>query len=706
MTNKKQNSKSTHSLEDRIVALLRQPGMPALAISEVAAQLKLHGKDRKRLAHVLRRLYATGHIGAKGGNRYTAVQKRDVTEGRIVIARSGDGFIDRDDAESIRVFSRDLGTALPGDTVAVETSTRDGMTAGRVVRIVQRADHHVLGTVKTTGRVQYVVPMSPSYPRNFRVPDTRGAKLDDRVVVALVAWDDRNLDPEGKILEVIGPASDPSLDTVGVMRQYGFDDEFPARVVTECNALVKLIDEPGERMDLRKKFIFTIDPVSARDFDDALSLEQDEHGQRVLGVHIADVSHFVRPGSVTDKEALRRGNSVYFPDKVIPMLPKMISNGVCSLVPDEDRLAFSVFMTVDKDGNHLRTEFARSIIRSKLRLSYEQALEALDLPDGKDYPNAGMTKKDVSLLKTVGKLSQQMRSGRYSRHALELDVPEYKVVLADDGSVADIRESSTDAAHQLVEECMIAANEAVDRDLSERKVPIIHRIHEPPKDEKIEKLTLTLREMGFHPKNLHDRRNIAKVLAEAADSPLLHDIRVAVLRSMNRALYSEKGLGHYGLAKKYYAHFTSPIRRYPDLVVHRILAEVLLSGKSGQGKPQLAAMSGDCSITEREAEDAERTLIEIKKYRYLEQELATGKPEAHEGVVVNVKPFGMFVELTELRLSGLVHISTISRGHTKYNPTKGTLHAGKQLYAVGSLVKVHVTKIDFEQRQIDLALCK
>ena len=484
------------------------------------------------------------------------------------------------------------------------------------------------------------------------------------------------------------------------------------------------------RVDQGEKPAVWIDPTTARDFDDALSQETDKSGNRVLGVHIADVAHFVPPDSELDIEATTRGNSVYLPDRVLPMLPEQLSNSICSLRPEVDRLAFSAFLTVDGAGAVIARSFAKTIICSKRRLTYRQAISIIRENDkeakGKKAGKGTGDKSDnvvtTSLLIELHTLAQQMRQSRMGHDALELDMPEVEIVLGDDGMISDIVATENDFSHQLVEECMLAANEAVATELSARNVVTLARLHEPPSIQKLADLKTDLAELGYKTGDLSRRHVLAGFLRSISEDPLAHYARLAVLRSMQRAVYSETGTGHFGLAKEYYTHFTSPIRRYPDLVIHRQLAELLVDGRlEGLGpdekrenqprkviysKRELGAIAVNCSDTERAAEEAERSLIEIKKLRYLMQELKKDERPVHDAAVVKVTNFGMFVELLDIHLQGLVHISTISDSFVRFDEAKETLRADRKTYTLGSRVRVTVGKVDFDNRRADFFLAK
>ncbi len=673
---------------------------------EIADTLGYRGRKMQRLRVILGDLVRDGAIVEKKNGAFIMGQPADLLTGRLVLVRSGAGFVtDRKSGDSVRVDSEDLGTALPGDLVTARRYYRaDEISRGKVIRIVERGGRDIVGTLVTTGRFLYVVPLDPVYRRDIVVPDAKGARNGDRVVVRFLDWANRHVAPEGEIVDTIGPADQPSLDTEVVCRQYDLPGEFPRAVVREAEQVAARLASPGKRLDLRENtFILTVDPASAKDFDDALSLTRDARGRRVLGVHIADVSHFVRPSSALDREAFDRGTSVYLVDKVIPMLPEQLSNGVCSLRPDEDRLCFSAFLTFETDGRMSARRFARTIIRSRLRLDYEQALAVIE-EKPKQAPK--MPEEARNLLRDTHALAQQLRERRMHAGALDLDVPECEILLDDDKRMQGVRIRPNDVAHQMIEECMVAANEAVATELSSRGITILSRLHEPPDPLKIEDLTAALQTLGFSPGDLNDPRRIARFLADTRDHPLREHAHTLVLRSMKRAVYSAEDAGHFGLAKRYYSHFTSPIRRYPDLVLHRQLAQWLLD------KNKSRAMSADAlkqvaeqtTNLEQRADEASRSLIEIKKFRFLQQQLDDGKPVTYQAVISRVTNYGLFVYVKDLQMTGLVHISAISDHFVKFDRGSETLSAGRDKYRLGDTVEVHVARVEFDQRHADFAL--
>ncbi len=697
------------TLEKRILEILARRNQRPLAAQEIARAMELRGKEHGVLEKVLRQLVVGGRIVSIRHGKYALGAEADLVTGRLAVVRSGNGFVDPPDKKpgesSVFVPAREMGTALPGDTVVVrldpETTDNERGPSGKIIRIVDRGRHEIVGTLRSAGRFLHVVPLAPVYGQSFYVADTKGASIGDRVLMRFVNWENKHVSPEGEIIETLGKADDPSVDTLSIVRQHNLRDAFPEDVLLEAEAVSERMDLPGKRVDLRGDLIITIDPERSRDFDDALSL-QVEGEFRILGVHIADVSHFVTPGSALDREAYERGTSVYLPDKVLPMLPEQLSNGICSLNPNKDRLAFSVMMRVDAKGNVTERWFAKSVICSKARLTYADALAALE---NRKSENPMLTRDVKSLLKGLHELAQQWRRSRFARFALDLDVPEVEITTDGGGVMTGITRSENDISHQLVEECMVAANEAVAADLAARHIPGIARFHDEPKETKIEELTAQLITMGYAPGDLRHRRNFATFLKSVKDDPLAHHVYIAVLKSMNRAVYSASETGHYGLAKTYYSHFTSPIRRYPDLVSHRILA-ACLSAPGGQRypKPQLEGIAAHASQCEETADLAERDLTEIMKFRYLEQELKGGRRKDYAAVIVAVTNYGVFVELLDLQIQGMVHVSELSGDFLRYNRNKAELSNRDTRFRVGDPIQVHVTEVDFDARRLTFGM--
>ncbi len=693
-----------------IQALFAQEPEKTWQPDEIAAALQFRGKQIKKLQGVLRRMVLDGQIVELRPGVYGLGKAADLVTGKMRIIRSGAGLVvDPATGTTVWIGSEDLGTSLPDDTVLVrlDPASAGQEPRGKVIRIVERSPRDIVGTLSTTGKFLCVVPLNPVYRLDFYVPDAQGAKEGDRVVLRFTNWANRHVAPEGEIVDVIGPADQPSLDTEVVMRQFDLSTEFPPEVLQDAEAVAARAQRPGRRDDLRGEYIITIDPVRARDFDDAISMTTDAQGRRVLGVHIADVSHFVRPEGALDQEAMARGTSVYLVDKVIPMLPEQLSNGECSLRPDVDRLTFSAFMTFDDKGRMVARRFARTLIHSRQRLTYEQAMDIM-----MDRPAEGLTtipEMTKELLARVRELARQLRQRRFADAALDLEVPESEVIIGPDGRMTGIRTVPHDESHQLIEECMVAANEAVATELETRGIRIIARLHEAPDEDKLAELRANLLQLGVKSGDLSDPRRMSQFIAETADHPLAAHLHTMVLRSMKRAVYSAEASGHFGLAKKHYAHFTSPIRRYPDLVLHRQLAGFLLGEKGAGGvlpAEYLKRTAAHCSAREQLADDASRALIEIKKFRLLQQQLDDQKPVVYDAVVSKVANFGLFVDVQGVQVTGMIHISMISSSFVRHNSANDSLSVGNEIFRVGTKLRVHVARVDFNQRRADFAVVR
>ena len=690
--------------------------------------MKRNNTSPRRIRGSVKSSRAAAHKQADNSKDFAARQQAaDEFEGVLAIARSGTGFVTPSSGgDDILVPQRYLGAALSGDRVRCRLlpPAADGRRAAEVLRVVERSHHDIVGTLRNHGRHLYVAPMGQPGGTAFRVDDPKGAKLGDRVVLRFASWEAGDDAPEGEIVDVIGPADNPSLDTEAVIRQYGLPREFPPEVLAEAetvsarladgfagvlppapNGATPLSEGGSGRRDLRGEYIVTIDPKSAKDFDDAISLTRDEMGRRVLGVHIADVTHFVRPGSALDREARKRGTSVYLVDKVIPMLPEQLSNGVCSLRPDEDRLAFSVFLTLDDGGSVLKRDFCKSVIRSRLRLTYEEAMAEITrapLPTGRELPAEAK-----ALLRDACTLAQQVRARRFRNNALDLAIPEVRIDLAPDGRMTGISTTPQDESHQLIEEFMVLANEAVAAECAARRIPYLSRFHDAPDPEKLEELAVSLAGLGIQAGNIQIPRNLANLIRSLKDHPFRATAEMMILRSMKRAEYSADEHGHFGLGKTYYSHFTSPIRRYPDLVLHRQLGALLATPRGAQPSlGELQAIARSSTETEYRAEQAERELVEIKKYGYLRQAILDGDAPVLEATITRVTEFGVFIEVGDLGLSGMVHVSELSDSFLRFHKGAGTLAGGGVIYSVGQRLRVIPAAVDTEERKIDFVLAE
>src|SRR5213079_3409366 len=564
----------------------------------------------------------------------------------------------------------------------------------------------------------YVVPDDPRFVHDIYVRPERdqqqgtSANVGDKVVVRFDVWESRHVNPEGEIIEVLGPASAPGVDVLSIIRKYHLPAEFPKDVLDQAERISEKIGSQmiNEREDLRDKFIVTIDPDDARDFDDAIDIEKTSEGWR-LGVHIADVSAYVTPNSALDREARRRGNSVYLPDRVIPMLPERLSNGVCSLNPGVDRLTHSVFIHFDKHGVVKSARFARSVIRSAHRLTYKQAFAILSSP-----PQDRLGER----LHLAWELAALLRRKRFQHGSLDLDFPEVKVLVDKQGHPVRLERIENDESHQLIEEFMLAANEAVARELMKRAVPTIYRVHENPDPEKLAEYREFVLSFNYKVGDLIHRAELQRLLASIRGKPEEQALKVALLKSLKRARYLGQPLGHYGLAKTNYLHFTSPIRRYADLVVHRAL------GRDGTPLPsttspnterrsrsdapyhmaEIASIAEHISTTERNAADAEIDATQMKKLEFFQQQLAGRKPQIFSATVVDIRNYGLMVELPDALVTGLIHISSLTDDFYVFEPARRQLigRRSRKRFSIGDDLSVFVARVDVFKRQVDFSI--
>jgi ribonuclease R len=701
-------------LRTSILRLLARRDYRPLDKIEMARELGLKTNQRVELRKALREMEHGGQIARIRKNRYVLPDEADLVTGTLSIHPSGFAFLatEKPDEADIFVAAENTGTAMNGDRVVVRI-TRDvaqsrrkdrARAEGRVIRILERAHETIVGTLQQSRNFFYVIPDDPRLTHNVYVQVPSGAKitrrptLGDKVVVHLEAWESRHVNPEGEIVEVLGRADAPGVDVLSIVRNYHLPTEFPKKVMEEAERIPPTV-EPDlikGREDLRGKFIVTIDPDDARDFDDAIDVEVAGRGWR-LGVHIADVAAYVTPGSALDREARQRGNSVYLPDRVIPMLPERLSNGVCSLKPDVDRLTHSAFLEFDANGKVTAARFARSVIRSAKRLTYKEAYAILKSPARNQL---------AEKLHTAWNLAALLRRKRFEHGSLDLDFPEVKVRLDEAGKPISLERIENDESHQLIEEFMLAANEAVARELKNRSIPTIYRVHENPDPEKLAEYRELALSYQYRVADLTQRREIQKLLAATKGKPEEQALKIGLLKSLKRARYLSQPLGHYGLAKSNYLHFTSPIRRYADLIAHRSLANRNDKRSPRVDLGQLNSLAEHISATERTAAEAEMEAVRMKKLEFFEQQLAERNPQVFRATVVDVRNFGLLIELPDALLSGVIHVSSLTDDFYVFDPARRRLTARRSghRYSVGDELRVFVARVDRFKRQIDFAL--
>jgi len=704
--------------KSKILALLAKRDYRPLDKKQIARTLGLKGGQSGALRKMLRDLERAGEIVRVRKDCYILPAEADLVTGKLSIHQAGFGFLtnERLGQPDIFIAAEDTGTAMHGDRVVarIMRESRSGkgkaragladrhrLDQGRVIRILERARDTVVGTLQQSRNFYYVVADDPRFVHNVYVQPLRDgrSRVGDKVVVRLEVWESRHVNPEGEIIEVLGRAGDPGIDMLSIIRKYDLPTEFPKKVVDEANRIPTTVEARAAqgREDLREKFIVTIDPDDARDFDDAIDVEKiGTHGWR-LGIHIADVAAYVTPGSPLDHEARKRGNSVYLPDRVIPMLPERLSNGVCSLNPGVDRLTHSVFIEFDKNGRSRHARFAKTVIRSARRLTYKQAYAILQ---GK--PNDELSRR----LHLAWELAALLRRKRFEHGSLDLDFPEVKVRLDPDSVPVKLERVENDESHQLIEEFMLAANEAVAGELRRRAIPTIYRVHENPDPEKLAEYREFVLSFNYKVGDLSNRSEIRRFLALTRGKPEEQALKIGLLKSLKRARYASRPLGHYGLAKANYLHFTSPIRRYADLVVHRALADRNSARRSGIDIGEIDSIAGHISDTERNAAEAEIDAVRVKTLEFFQRQLEMRHPQVFRAQIMEVRNYGLLVELPDVLTTGLIHISSLTDDFYVFDAAQRRLigRRSRRRFSIGEQVRVFVARVDPFKRQIDFAL--
>jgi ribonuclease R len=705
-------------IRERILALLSRKDYRPLNKIEIAGKVGVSGGARVALRRMLRELERAGEIARIRKDRYVLPAEADLVTGRLSVHPAGYGFLtpEKSDEPDVFIAAENIGIAMHGDRVVARISLEPPSgrikrrREGRVIRILERAHDTIVGTLQRSRNFYYVVPDDPRFVHDVYVgsvgaiSDRRGseatATVGDKVVVRLDSWESRHVNPEGEIIEVLGPASAPGVDMLSIIRKYHLPTEFPRDVLEQAARVPEKVDarQLVGREDFRSDFIVTIDPDDARDFDDAIDVEKLPHGGWRLGVHIADVAAYVEPGSVLDREARRRGNSVYLPDRVIPMLPERLSNGVCSLNPGVDRLTHSVFIHFDKRGVPKSARFARSMIRSARRLTYKDVYAILMSP-----PRDQLGER----LHLAWELAALLRRKRFEHGALDLDFPEVKVWVDKQGEPVRLERVENDESHQLIEEFMLAANEAVARELKKLAIPTIYRVHENPDPEKLAEYREFALSFNYNVGDITHRAELQRLLAEIRGKPEEQALKVGLLKSLKRARYDPQPLGHYGLAKTNYLHFTSPIRRYADLVVHRALGRH--AGARRQHLPEMAEIASiaeHISTTERNAADAEIDAAQMKKLEFFQRQFTDRNPQIFSATIVDVRNYGLMVELPDALLTGLIHVSSLTDDFYLFEAARRQLigRRTRKRFTIGDELSVFVARVDLFKRQVDFAI--
>ena len=676
---------------------------------EIARALDVSHADYPDLRDSVRGLIRAGRLYRVRGGGVAVPRDLGLVIGRLQSIESGAGFVIPDEGdEDVFVRRRDLGGAVNGDRVTVRVEERAAKgPRGRVIEVIERAFDRLVGVIHVRDDYAWLDVSEPRLGLELYVPGTAlGEASDgDLVVVEVTSWGDGEPTPVGRVVRVIGRPGAPGSDVLAIQIGYGLPEEFPDEVLEEARSIASrgIVEaDLADREDFRGLRVVTIDPADARDHDDALSIERLDDGSVRVGVHIADVAHYVRPGGLLDEEAWERGTSVYLVDRVIPMLPHELSSDLCSLVPGEDRLVLSAILHLTAEGEPKGARFTRGVIRSAHKLSYQEAQTVLD---GGDVDAVAADPDLRDDLRDLLRYSVRFRKERTARGSLDFDLPESRVILDEEGAPIDVRRQERFEAHRLIEDWMIAANEAVARWTVEEAVPALYRIHEEPPAEKLEDIRALAAEFGlsFPAKNARPR-DFQRLLEAAKGRPEEPLVSIAVLRSLARAEYSPSNKGHFGLASSSYLHFTSPIRRYPDLVVHRQLSAWFDDPASARSLDRgwLASTAKQASARERRADEAERDSVDMKKVEFMERHLG----DHFEATVSGVAGFGFFVTLADYDIDGLVHVSELGDDYYQVDALKHALvgRRTRRTFRLGDKVEVQVARVDREERKIDFAL--
>jgi len=630
--------------------------------------------------------------------------KEEFLEGKIEITKSGRGFVILENYdEDIPVRRRDTGGAFYGDMVKIAISTHKGKLSGRVLEVTKRAKEQYVGVLEVSKNFAFVVPTDTKMHTDFFIPLKRlnGAEHGDKVVVKMTDWDNLDDAPFGEIVAVLGKPGDNETEMHSIMAEYGLPYEFPPEVEADAGRMPSEItdDEIAQRRDMREVVTFTIDPDNAKDFDDALSLRKLKSGNWEVGVHIADVAHYLKPGSLLDQEAVKRATSVYLVDRVVPMLPEVLSNGLCSLRPNEEKLCFSAVFELDENAKIIKEWFGRTVILSDRRFTYEEAQRVIETKEG-DY------KEEILELDRLAKI---LREKRFKDGSLDFSSEEVKFKLDENGKPLGVYTKIMKDANKLIEDFMLLANRRVARFIGKpeegKPKTFVYRVHDLPNEQKLAELRNFVGHLGYTMPELEPggnaKRELNKLLLKVEDKPEAETVRQLAIRSMAKAEYSVNNLGHYGLAFEYYSHFTSPIRRYPDVMVHRLLADYL-DNKPSANAGETQKLCRHSSMQEKKAADAERSSIKYKQVEFLVDRIG----DHFNGTVTGITGWGMYVEIDENKCEGMVSLKGITHDTFYFDQEEYAIMGRRtgEKFTLGDQVEIKVVGANLERKQLDFSL--
>ena len=699
--------------KERIVEFMTETAYKPMKFEELAVVLDVPKEDREQFADVLGELEQEGFIYKTNKDKYGLPERMNLMVGRMQGNERGYGFLIPDDdlVKDVFISADGMAGAMNNDRVIARITakgTGDKRSEGEIIKILKRANTKIVGTFESSNYFGFVVPDDRRVPGDIFIPkdELNGAKPGFKVVAEIVKWPEKRRNAEGRIVEVIGDSNEPGTDILSIIKSYDLKESFPEDVVRQAESIHDKIDEKmlKGRRDLRKLRMVTIDGEDAKDLDDAVSIEKLPDGGYRLGVHIADVSSYVTEGSPLDVEALNRGTSVYLVDRVIPMLPARLSNGVCSLNPQVDRLAFTVMMDLDLNGKVVSHDIFESVINIAERMTYTNVYKLLETEDEELSARYDYLLEDFGMMKELALI---LRKKRMDRGAIDFDFDEVKIILDEKGKPIEVRRYVTTIANRTIEEFMLVCNETVAEHFHWAGVPFVFRVHEEPDSEKIMAFAEFSNNLGYHLKglsNIHPRA-LQEILDKVKGSREEKIVSTVMLRSLAKARYSHQNLGHFGLAAKFYCHFTSPIRRYPDLIIHRMMKEVLKGKLSDQREqdlilklPEIARL---CSARERGADEAERETEDLKKVEFMKEHVG----ETFDGIISNVTSFGMFVELDNT-IEGLVKVSNMDDDYYVFDDKHYCLlgERTKKRYQIGDEIRVRLSRADIATRQLDFII--
>lgn len=702
------------NIRETLLNFMTEQAYKPMNLNELQRIFTVKKADRKDFEKILKDMEKDGQIVKTSTELYGIPERMGLVVGKFQGHQKGFGFVIPDDrSPDVFIPASYMNGAMNGDKVVAKVTreeNRGKKREGEIIRILERVNKTIIGTYEDSKNFGFVVPEERRIYQDIFIPkeSKKGAKTGDVVIAEITSWPDKRRNPEGKVTEILGKKGEKGIDILTIIKKYGLPEEFPIKVESFAGGIPEEIpeEEYTKRKDLRNLTIVTIDGEDAKDLDDAISIEKLANGNYYLGVHIADVSHYVREKNPLDKEALKRGTSVYLIDRVIPMLPQKLSNGICSLNPKVDRLTLSCFMEIDKSGKVVDHNIVESIIKTSERMTYTNVTKIL-----RDKDPEVIQRYDylVDTFNLMEELCGVLNRRRLTRGAIDFDFEECKIILNELGKPIEIKPYERAIANRIIEEFMLVCNETIAEHMFWANMPFVYRIHEDPDEEKLEHFGEFIHNLGYvikwgqeiHPKALQDV--IEKIKGKKEETV----VSTLLLRSMKQARYAPECVGHFGLAAKYYCHFTSPIRRYPDLIIHRIIKE-FINGKIDDNRlkkltGEVEAASKQSSDMERLAQDAEREVDDLKKAEYMSERIG----EEYEGIVSSVTNFGMFVELPNT-IEGLVHMSTMDDDYYVYDERHLSLigERTKNIYRLGDDVKIRVLKVDMFSHEIYFELIK